>query len=123
MRVLVFFALLIVLAVDGFRFRKLTSFRPTLRLTAAVDCAQGQFEATVVEPSSSTPVIVDFYADWCGPCKLVAPIFKQLAEEMPAVKFVKVDTDLHEDCAEKFNIQGLPLFGLFVKGKMVRELE
>jgi hypothetical protein len=52
-----------------------------------------------MEPSSSSPVIVDFYADWCGPCKLVAPIFKQLAEEMPAVKFVKVDTDVHEDCA------------------------
>lgn len=49
----------------------------------------------------------------------MAPIFEQLSEEMPDVKFVKVDTDVHEEVVEKFNLQGLPLFGLFVNGKMV----
>jgi Thioredoxin len=49
----------------------------------------------------------------------VAPIFKQLAEEMPSVKFVKVDTDKDEDAVEQFNIQGLPLFAMFVDGKIV----
>ena len=60
------------------------------------------------------------FLDWCGPCKLVAPIFKALADELPQVKFVKVDTEVHEDSVDSFNIQGLPLFGIFVDGKMVR---
>lgn len=53
------------------------------------------------------------------PCCAQAPIFKQLSEELPAVKFVKVDTDVHEVLAERFNIQGLPLFGLFKDGQLV----
>jgi thioredoxin len=84
-----------------------------------IDCASGAFAKTVIECEG--PVVVDFYADWCGPCKLVAPIFKQVSEEYPDkdVKFVKVDTDVHEDTVDTFNIQGLPLFGVFMNGKMI----
>lgn len=49
----------------------------------------------------------------------MGPIFEQLSEEESSVKFVKVDTDVHEEAVDRFNIQGLPLFGLFVNGEMV----
>ena len=57
----------------------------------------------------------------CGPCKLMMPIFKSLAEEYPedVVKLVKVDTDLHEDAVEKYNIQGVPMFGVFKDGDLL----
>jgi thiol-disulfide isomerase/thioredoxin len=63
--------------------------------------------------------VIFFALDWCGPCKLMSPIFKALSEEVTDVEFVKVNTDLHEDKIDGFNIQGLPLFGVFLKGKMV----
>jgi len=86
---------------------------------ALVELAPGEFDNEVTKESEV--VIVDFYADWCGPCKLMGPIFKQLAEELPAdgLKFVKVDTDVHESTVESYNIQGLPLFGVFIDGKMI----
>ena len=94
--------------------------RPSLRLNAEViECMQGDFDKNVIQPSMSSPVIVDFYADWCGPCKIVAPIFKKLAEDIGTVNFVKVDTDVHDEMADKYGIQGLPLFALFIKGEVV----
>ncbi len=51
--------------------------------------------------------------------QLMAPIFEQLSEEESSIKFVKIDTEEHEEVVDRFNIQGLPLFGVFVNGKMV----
>jgi thioredoxin 1 len=83
-----------------------------------VDLEAGRsFDEEVVD--SSVPVIVDFHADWCGPCKLMAPIFAELADDIKEVKFVKVNTDDHEEAVEKYNIQGLPLFAVFKDGKVV----
>eukprot|EP01038_Epipyxis_sp_PR26KG_P004834 gene4834-6774_t len=88
-------------------------------LTALIELQPGEFEDKVIK--SSVPVIVDFYANWCGPCKLMGPLFQQLADDYApeVVSFVKVDTDVHEDTVDKYNIQGLPLFGLFVGGEMI----
>eukprot|EP01035_Chromulina_nebulosa_P017122 gene17122-22636_t len=79
----------------------------------------GEFDKEVVH--SNVPVIVDFSATWCGPCKLMLPIFKALAEEYSPdeVKLIKVDTDIHDDTVDRFNIQGVPLFGVFINGEMV----
>ena len=117
-------ALLVLMATLSHAYRlgfRSTTYRPSsFRLNAdMVECMQGDFDKNVIQPSMTAPVIVDFYADWCGPCKIVAPIFKKLAEDITTVNFVKVDTDVHDEMADKYGIQGLPLFALFIKGEVV----
>lgn len=70
--------------------------------------------------NSETPTLVDFYADWCGPCKMMAPVIDQLANEMAGkVKVLKVDVDKNQKAATAYKIQGVPTFILFKKGKIV----
>jgi thioredoxin 1 len=70
--------------------------------------------------ASNVPVLVDFYADWCGPCKAMAPILKDLkAAWGEKVKIIKVDTDAHPKIAGRFNISGIPTLILFKQGKAV----
>ncbi len=54
------------------------------------------------------PAIIDFYADWCNPCKMVAPILEELSNEYPAVDFYKVDTDAQNELAATFGIRSIP---------------
>ena len=63
------------------------------------------------------PVVVDFYAQWCGPCKMMAPIIELLAKEMPSVKFVKVDVDENPELSAQYGIMSIPTIVLFKKGK------
>lgn len=75
------------------------------------------FQEEVVR--SSQPVLVDFYADWCGPCKMVSPILDQLSKEyVGRVKFVKVDTDANQDLAIQFGIMSIPTVMFFSNGKV-----
>ena len=65
------------------------------------------------------PVLVDFYADWCGPCKMMAPGLKDFAGEMAGrLKVLKVDVDRNRKAAMKYNIQSIPTLILFHKGKI-----
>lgn len=69
---------------------------------------------------SGQPVLVDFYADWCGPCKMMAPTLKQLAERTAdKLKVVKIDIDRSRAAAEKYQIQSVPTLILFKDGKVV----
>ncbi len=66
------------------------------------------------------PVLVDFYADWCGPCKVQAPILKQLADRTnDGLRIVKIDIDRSRAAATKYQIQSVPTLILFSKGKVV----
>ncbi len=65
------------------------------------------------------PVLVDFYAEWCGPCKVMAPELKKFAEMHNGVRVLKVDIDKNRATAEQFNIQGVPTLILFKKGKVL----
>jgi thioredoxin len=75
------------------------------------------FQDEVVK--STRPVVVDFYADWCGPCKVIEPIIHKLSEEYSGkVKFVKVDTDANQELAMQFGIMSIPTVMFFAKGKV-----
>lgn len=70
--------------------------------------------------NSDTPVLIDFFADWCGPCKMLSPILKQVKEELgDAVKIVKIDVDKNELLSAKYQVRGVPTMILFSKGKQV----
>ena len=65
-------------------------------------------------------VIVDFYADWCGPCKMLAPVFQELAKDMDGTaKFVKVDVDNTQDIAARFQVSSIPTVAILKDGKEV----
>lgn len=74
------------------------------------------FEKEVL--NSNIPVLVDFYADWCGPCKMMAPIVEKLAEELEGkAKVGKINVDENQDLAMEYNIMSIPTILIFKNGK------
>lgn len=66
------------------------------------------------------PVLVDFFADWCGPCKMLGPILKQVKDELGEdVSIIKIDVDKNQPLATKYQVRGVPTMLLFKKGKQV----
>jgi thioredoxin 1 len=79
------------------------------------------FEAEVLQ--SKVPVLVDFFADWCGPCRALAPIVEELARDYAGrIKIGKVDVDQNQKIAEKFGIMSIPTVILFKTGKNVAQV-
>jgi len=64
-------------------------------------------------------VLVDFFATWCGPCKMTGPIIDQLAEEVKNIKFVKVDVDQNQELSSQYQIFSIPTFLIFKNGQVI----
>lgn len=76
---------------------------------------KGNFDSIIQE---DRPVIVDFHALWCGPCKAQSPILKEIADEMgERIKVIKIDVDQNEELARKYNIQSVPTLMIFKNGE------
>lgn len=85
-----------------------------------VDVTEATFQAEVLEASMHTPVVVDLWAEWCGPCKTLGPIIeKVVAETGGKVKLVKVDTEANPGLAQAFQVQSIPAVFAIAKGKVV----
>ena len=79
------------------------------------------FERAVLK--SHSPTVVDFYADWCGPCRMVSPVIESLSQEYAGkVNFAKVDTDANQSLAMRYNILSIPTVMIFKEGRIVDKI-
>ena len=75
------------------------------------------FETEVI--NSDQPVLLDFYADWCGPCRMVGPIISEIAEERSDIKVGKINVDEQSELAAKFGVMSIPMLAVIKDGKTV----
>ena len=79
------------------------------------------FEEVVLK--SKLPVLVDFWAEWCGPCKMIAPVLEQIAEEQEGkLTVVKINADQNPDTVRQYGVMGLPTLNLYKNGEVVKQL-
>ena len=83
---------------------------------AATQVTEKNFEEEVL--NSTTPVLVDFWATWCGPCQMMGPVVEELSETETGVKFCKVNVDDSPDLAAKYGVMSIPNFVLFKNGNV-----
>ena len=84
-----------------------------------IDLDSTNFVQTV---SSDSPTLVDFWADWCGPCKMMHPVFESLSKKYSKIKFARVNVEQNQNIAMKFAVQSIPMFIMFKSGQMIDKM-
>lgn len=86
---------------------------------SAIHITKQNFQEEVVQ--SSKPVLLDFWASWCGPCRMVAPVLDEIAQERSDIKVCKVNVDEQPELAKQFGIMSIPTLMVFKDGKLVNQ--
>ncbi len=86
---------------------------------AVTQIQENEFDSII---NAGQPVLVDFFATWCGPCRMLSPVVDQLSEEIPSVKFVKVDVDDAQSLAGRFGVMSIPTLAFFKDGQLAGKL-
>ena len=84
-----------------------------------IDLNNSNFNETI---SSGNPTLVDFWAEWCGPCKMMHPVFESLSSKYPKIKFARVNVDQNQNIAMRFAVQSIPMFIMFKSGQIVDKM-
>jgi len=83
---------------------------------ATVKVTKANFEQEVMQ--SDKPVLIDFYADWCGPCKIIGPTMEEISNERSDIKVVKINVDEEGELAQSFNVMSIPTIVVMKQGKV-----
>ena len=87
-----------------------------------MEVSETTFEQDVIERSKTVPVVVDFWADWCGPCHMLAPVLEQAVKEREGkVELAKVDVDQNQSLAQRYDVRGIPAVKAFKNGRVASE--
>ena len=84
-----------------------------------IDLNSSNFEQTIL---AENPTLVDFWAEWCGPCKSMHPVFERLSKKYPNVKFARVNVDSNQNISMKYAVQSIPTFIMFKSGQIVDKM-
>ena len=94
--------------------------KPQPQITPGIiDLDDSNFEKIT---SAANPTLVDFWAEWCGPCKSMHPVFETLAKKYPDIQFARVNVDQNQNIATKFAVQSIPTFIMFKDGKIIDKM-
>lgn len=86
---------------------------------SVISLTKSSFENEVFK--SSKPVLIDFYADWCGPCRMVSPLVDEIADENDSIKVCKVNVDSEPELAEKFDVASIPTLVAVKNGSIIKQ--